>query len=476
MKKKIILIITLILPIFFLATTGKVEASYNYSPWDEAIESAVSMSLNKTVDNVSIKDQNDLKPNINLQEVVDVFVNGNRVYVSDQKSNKIYVFDEDLKYIETYPSSNDTTTLNKPFGIFATDELLYVADSENRRVAIFDLTTKMLTAEITTPDYEIFQTTAFKPQRVVVDRTGRVLVIAQDIFEGIIEFDENLNFTRFYGTNKVEMNFFEALIYKFSSKKQKEKMALKLQPSFTSLDIDDYGYIYAVSATQTASPVKKLNFKGKDILLNNGYIGVLGDSKYPTTGKEDQIGPSNIIDVAVNADNNRFSILDNKRKRIFTYDIEGHLLYISGGKESLTKPTSINYIGEKIIVTDGSSIKLYEPTKFGALINDATKAYYDRDYETSKALWEEVVVENSNYFLAYVGIGKTYLRQEDYKNALINLELGHDYFNYSRAYKEYRNQQMKKILPFIIGGVILLTGYGFYKSIKNAITKEGDDD
>ena len=44
MKKKIILIITLILPIFFLATTGKVEASYNYSPWDEAIESAVSKS------------------------------------------------------------------------------------------------------------------------------------------------------------------------------------------------------------------------------------------------------------------------------------------------------------------------------------------------------------------------------------------------------------------------------------------------
>ena len=110
-----------------------------------------------------------------------------------------------------------------------------------------------------------FINTKFRPERLVVDRAGRILVVAKGIFEGIMEFDVDGNFARYYGTNKVEMNFFEALVYKLSSKAQRDKMALKLQSTFTSLSIDDYGYVYTVSNQETQKPVKKLNFKGKDI-------------------------------------------------------------------------------------------------------------------------------------------------------------------------------------------------------------------
>ena len=36
--------------------------------------------------------------------------------------------------------------------------------------------------------------------------------------------------------------------------------------------------------------------------------------------EQEGISPSSITDITVNADNNRFSILDSKRGRIFTYD------------------------------------------------------------------------------------------------------------------------------------------------------------
>ena len=80
---------------------------------------------------------------------------------------------------------------------------------------------------------------------------------------------------------------------------------------------------------------------------------------------------------------------------------------------------------KKILVTDSvsNSIVIYEPTKFGTLINNAITSYYEMDYEVSKAYWEEVLVENSNYFLAYSGIGKTQLRNEDWKNAITNLKV-----------------------------------------------------
>jgi len=480
-RKKLIIILIFAITVFIFPNT--VKASYNYSPWQETIESAHSMSMTQIIDNVNIIDFNGEKPKISLNQVRDIFEFDNKIYVSDSTANKIFVFNDELKYVTSYPDETDTETkLNVPMGIFVNQDFLYVADSQNNRVAVFDLETKQVVQTIENPDDDIFLTNRFTPLRVVVDRTGRLLVVAHNIFEGIMEFEPNGTFTRFYGTNTIQMNLLEALIYRLSSKEQKEKMALRLQPSFTSIDIDDFGYIYAVSSVDANSPVKKLNFKGRDILLNNGYINVVGDAKFETHNDKVVLGPSSITDVAVNADNNRFSILDSKRGKIFTYDKEGHLLYIFGqlGSQNnmLQEPTSITYFGEKILVTDASanSIFVYEPTTFGNLINEATKSYYEMDYETSKQYWEEVIVENSNYFLAYAGIGKANLRNQEYSEAVKNLKLGHDYFNYSKAYEEYRNEKIKNVLPFVIVGILGLSIFGLVKSMKSSIAREGDDE
>lgn len=477
--KKTITMIMIIFVVIIINTTN-LKANYNYSPWQESIESAHSMSIRQRIDNSNLVDENGNEVNVIFDDLRDSFVYENKLYVVDSKTNLIYILNENYQYVESLPKENDIK-LKEPKGIFIIDDKLYVADTENNRIVIISLITKEHIQIIETPEDDLFDNIKFRPEKIVVDRTGRILVVARDVFEGIMEFDSNGKFARFFGTNTVTMNLIEALIYRFSTKKQRDKMALKLQTNFTNIDIDSYGYIYTVSRNESVNPVKKLNFKGNNILINNGYINILGDQEYIERSERVTIGPSSISDITVNDDDLRYSILDSKRGRIFTYDLEGHLLYIFGGLGSQTNmlqgPTSITYFNEDVIVTDNvtKSIMVFTPTKFGELINLATKSYYEMDYDNSLLYWEQVISENSNYFLAYAGIGKTQLRNLDYEDAITNLKLGHDYYNYSKAYEQYRNQKMKTFLPYVIVVVFIFSGYGFYKSIKGAIKREEDE-
>ena len=476
MKRITILLITIFTLI--LVPFVKVEASYNYTPWQDTIYSAHAMSLTKVINTANIEDELGNPAGIVLDNLRDVFVHDKGIFVVDAKENKVYMLNHDFQYVKTFPSSEgELYNLNGPQGVFAANDTLYIADTDNSRIAMYNIETGNMTGQIKTPEDEIFETVPFKPQKIVVDRTGRLMVVSRDAFEGILEFDENRKFTRFFGTNTIQFNFFQALVYKFSSKSQREKMALNLQTSFTSLDIDDYGYIYAVAKNEPVAPVKKMNFKGENILINNGYIPVVGDTKYPTWRESVPLGPSTIIDIASHDDNNRFSILDSKRGRIFTYDFEGHLLYIFGGIDTqggLQAPTSLTYMGENVLVTDNltKSIYVYKPTEFGELVNEATMRYYNMEYDEARELWEKVIELNSNYFLAYAGVGKSQLRNQEWKEAVKNLKLGHDYYNYSKAYEQYRNERISKIVPIVVIVVLGLAIYGVFISIRQSIKRD----
>ena len=80
------------------------------------------------------------------------------------------------------------------------------------------------------------------------------------------------------------------------------------------------------------------------------------------------------------------------------------------------------------------------------------------EYDEARELWEKVIELNSNYFLAYAGVGKSQLRNQEWKEAVKNLKLGHDYYNYSKAYEQYRNERISKIVPIV---VIVVLGLGF---------------
>ena len=115
-------------------------------------------------------------------------------------------------------------------------------------------------------------------------------------------------------------------------------------------------------------------------------------------------------------------------------------------------------MGYDLIVLDqqDASITVFTPTEFGTLVFDAMDQFAAGEYDKSAESWQEVIDINGNYDLAYIGIGRTLLRQEKYKEAMEYFELKYDRNNYSRAFKEYRQEWIEDNIVLIIVVVLLV--------------------
>ena len=125
-----------------------------------------------------------------------------------------------------------------------------------------------------------------------------------------------------------------------------------------------------------------------------------------------------------------------------------------------------------MVDSKNKNLVIFDYTPFGKLINEATSYYYENDYINASLKWQEVLSLNTNYYLAYSGIGKAMLRQGNYKEAMQNLKLGYDTYNYSRAYEQYRYEKMSKVFPFIVGAVLILVVALIIKSVVNNVEYE----
>ena len=80
---------------------------------------------------------------------------------------------------------------------------------------------------------------------------------------------------------------------------------------------------------------------------------------------------------------------------------------------------------------------------------------------------------NGNYDLAYIGIGRSLLRQERYKEAMEYFELKYDDDNYSKAFKQYRKEWVEDHIGIIIAVILVLflvpMGIGKVKRVKHEI-------
>ena len=107
------------------------------------------------------------------------------------------------------------------------------------------------------------------------------------------------------------------------------------------------------------------------------------------------------------------------------------------------------------------------------LIFQAIEQFQDGEYEASGESWKKVMEENGNYDLAYIGIGRSLLRQKEYKEAMEYFELKYDDDNYSRAFKQYRKIWVEENIGwmFLVAALVLCgpLAYGKLKKIKHEI-------
>ena len=207
-------------------------------------------------------------------------------------------------------------------------------------------------------------------------------------------------------------------------------------------------------------------------MKRNGFYPPSGEVRIVTFSTSSVIvGPSKIIDAAVGPEGT-WSIIDEKRSKVFTYDDNGNLLFTFGDKGTQTgnidSIEAIAYQGSTILLLDktNDNIITFRRTEYGDLLLTALEHDNNRQYDATIDDWTEILKRNNNFDAAYIQIGKALYRQGEYEEAMDYYKSAYETENYSEAYKEVRKQWANKffwIIPIVIVVVCILIAkfFGF---------------
>lgn len=474
MKRKGKILFLMVVIISLIGTTDiKAETqvpyyTYNYDYWGNIVYTPAAYLPEGSVSGLDLGTDGFKNPQ-------DFFLTGDKIYIADTDNNRIVILNLDLELlhiIDSFIRNGETDFFKKPRGIHVTEQGdIYIADSGNKRIVVLNKDNDFIKV-VDNPESEVLPDDfSFVPMKVSVDLAGRIYVIAENMFQGIMTFDDAGNFTGFTGTIKVNITPFEIFWRRFSTKEQRARQKQFVPTEFTGIDTDKDGFLYTTNIDSKGSrSVRLLNPKGQDVIQTNDRVTLSGDLFWRDYGEYS--GASRITDV-VDRGSGMFSILDSLRGRIFTYDQEGNLLYIFGGLGTqvgtFRLPTAIEAMGDKLYVLDAgrNAILTFTETRYGALINDAVSLRYDGDESLAVKKWEEVLKLDSNFEQAYIGIGKAYLSAGDNKKAMEYLKLGMDKEYYSIAYKRYRNELLTDNLEYVLtGGIITFLAVTMWKKFR----------
>lgn len=459
-KRWALLVLTLIL---CLGLVPQVSAdslpydSYNYDYWENIVFTPAPYVPDGTVSGISL----DVGAFSNPQDVC-VAPDGD-LYVADTGNNRIVVIDGQKrtakKIITSFLNDGAEDTFNAPYGVCVSENgQLYIADKENQRIVVLELDGTLVKI-VSNPQSDVLEDGfVFKPLKVTVDYADRIYCIALNMYQGIMVFESEGNFTGFFGTINVQLSLWEKFWKKIATKEERQNQQLYVATEFTGLDIDAGGFVYATNIDEAGEQaVRRLNPRGEDVIKKGENENVGGDLW--SDGSGTYAGASQITDV-VYRDNGIYSLLDRKRGRIFTYDHEGNLLYIFGGlgtqEGTFVTPVAVEQWGDYLIVLDATraEIYLFAPTEYGQLINQAVALRYDGDEADAVPLWERVLELDENNELANTGIGKAFLSDGDNVKAMEYLKKGMNREYYSVALKRYRSDLLRQYLGPVLTGLV----------------------
>ena len=484
-----VLVLSMVLVLLFGTVTASAFSSYDtytYSIDGEPLQSPPAYSPDITLDSYDINIIQEKYGSLPLAGASDIVSDkdGN-LFIADSDNNRIVVLNKYYSAIATITTYVDDygreQTFKDPQGVYVTNpdisvdsrKLIYVCDTGNARIVVFDEDYNYVKT-LEKPESALLNAEAFKPSAIAVDKYGRIFVVSLSCFEGIIVMSDEGDFTGFIGAQKVTYSVLQMIWRRFQTREQRASQIKNLSVSYNNITVDDYGFVYVTnnkidenkqfaaikSKAADFSPVKKLNSAGDEIMKRNGFFDPGGEVAVSTF--TNAIGVSSIIDVAI-GEEDVWSILDQKRSRIFTYDQNGNLLYAFGDKGdqlgngenfvSITYQRVRNEAGEETYyfvaldnTASGYKITVYSPTEYCDTIIAAIRNQNDHKYSESIMYWQDVLTRNNNFDLAYIGIGKALYNQGKYDEAMEMLASAYETEQYSKAFAEIRKDILGRFL------------------------------
>ncbi len=496
MKKLSRILVSLIsLLILFTTVVGAATpyATYTYSSSEFVLNSPAAYVPDRIVDS------NYIGLKTPLGDPRDLFVaSDSTVYIADAANNRIVCMDRYFKLqFEISKFNNEQGVpdmLSEPSGVFVNDKFIYVCDSSNNRIVMFNRDGSFHKV-IPAPVSALFDEGAiYKPVACAVDEYGRLFIVSSTTYQGIIVMSEDGGFHGFIGATQVQISALEILWRNFQTKEQRESSSKFVSTEFNNITIDADNFIYVTtssideSAQQatiqskdgTNAPVKKLNASGADVMRRNGFFAPHGEVKVSQSPLDPITGPSRIVDAAVGPEGT-WSIIDEKRSKVYTYDKDGSLLFIFGDTGvqfgNITSAKAVTYQGTNILVLDKAmdkkSITVYRRTEYGDLLIGALEHQNDRVYDVAIDDWTAILKHNNNYDAAYIGIGKALYRAGQYEEAMEYYRYAYETENYSLAYQEIRKEFLSKwIVPVLVGIVLIFVLIGKFLGYAAKINKK----
>lgn len=446
--------------------------SYSYDEWDGSVAAPASYQP------VMVKNGLEIGSGP-LNTPQDFFMDADgHLYVADTANNRILILNTELELLdimETVKMNGEEIPLNDIEGMYVTkDHVLYAAQTDSGRVLIIE--DGEVTGTVGKPVSNLIsEDFVFAPTKIGLDVYNRAYVLSKGCYSGLLQFDVDGSFMGFFGANKVEVTAQVAFNYMWKSilsDEQRAAMTSILPIEYSNVDCCEDGFVYTstVGTKLPKSQVKKLNPLGNNIYFAPGNAEFnFGDEEF--TYSRGRANHPSFIDVKTNEKGFIFAV-DLTSGRIFERDQEANLIAVFGGmgnqKGTFSTPVAIETYGDRVYVLDRlkNNITVFEPTEYGALVENATLLYSEGLYEESSAAWMQVLARNANSRLAYNGIGKAFTQKEDYTEALKYLRYSGDKYSYSKAFGKNRLVLVRTYGVYaIVPAVCLAAGISVRKRI-----------
>ncbi len=443
--RALVLCLLLLPAVFFTAAAEEAPYSgYTYNRYGQSVPSPIGYRVKAVLDDAAM--------GTGLLSPQDIMYDAehSELYITDAGNARVVVLDSSFHMVREY-SAFDGTALVHPMGVFVkAGGDIYIADDGLNAVVRLNREGELIQSYVR-PNSDLYEeATPYKPQKVVADSAGRVYVLSQGAYQGLVCFYDNGEFMNFFGSSHVTVTA-KVLLQKiwrmFLTRDQREGLESFIPIEYGNIAIDDEDMIYAVVVANEQGDnrsIAKLNPMGIDIganMISNG------------TSFADVLPEKDGIYTAL-----------NKTTRViyqFTETSSGSLLTFGGygnQKGLFQDPVAMERVGDDILVLDAQTgtITVFEPTAFGRAIHEAIVLYNDGRYLESIQPWLNVLKMDNNFNMACQGLGKAYYQLEEYEKAMDYFRQGNYKDGYSDAFKENSLKIVRRHMGLILVIIALL--------------------
>lgn len=384
------------------------------------------------------------KTAMGLNAPEDMFIDQNNVmYIADTGNSRIVKYDIDTDKVlgdYTYPE------FQTPKGIFVNAQgEIFVADSKAKAVFVFDKNFELI-RKIEKPNVPAFGDTAYEPSKVAVDDSGVIYLVSEGVYNGVIQLDETGEFTGFFAVNKADLSLFQKIQTLLFTREQLARLVNRNPTTFANVVLDYRGIVYTITLGDDENPIKKHKTNGSNMFADTVY------------------GYPDISDIWV--DDDLLIYTTSKTGYVDVYTPEGEMIFEFGSYVSNLDVAGL-YSSLSTMAVDNNGyvwtidgikgyVQSYRPTEYAIKVYEALKLYSGGHYEEALVVWDEVLAMNQMSVVAHDGIGKAYMSQFNYENAMEHFEVAGNHEMYSEAFWELRNVWMQTYLQYFLILIMVL--------------------